>query len=179
MYCQRCYVRYVLRTVSTAAAAVILPFYAATLWVIASPYTYSQSFLKRTERIIVGGIYPAFVGPASLLTHTPAPSRITILHLRPQSMDPLKGSPAKNTKSTETADTTTYQVVGELTNKRSVVITGARAYVLSRELLLVESFGILIHATRTCRETPTPAPSQRTRFALSVTQRRSRRSSSA
>ena len=40
-------------------------------------------------------------------------------------MDPLKGSPAKNTKSTEAADTTTNQVVGELTNKRSVVITGA------------------------------------------------------
>ena len=85
MYCERCYVRYVLRTVSTAqqprelrirmyvvysrtcdvyssssssscdgathllstllrtvstaAAAVVLPFYAATLWVIASPYT--------------------------------------------------------------------------------------------------------------------------------------------
>ena len=42
-------------------------------------------------------------------------------------MDPLKRSPAKNTKSTETADTT-YQVVGELTNERSVVITGAAAY---------------------------------------------------
>ena len=39
MYCQRCYVRYVLRAVSsTAAAAVVLPFYAATLWVIALPY---------------------------------------------------------------------------------------------------------------------------------------------
>ena len=44
----------------------------------------------------------------------------------------------------------------------------------------MESFGILIHAaTRTCRKTPTPAPSQRTRFALSVTHRRSKRSSSA
>ena len=46
-------------------------------------------------------------------------------------------------------------------------------------ILLVESFGILIHATKTCRETPTPAPSHRTHFALSVTQRRSRRSSFA
>ena len=38
MYCQRCYVRYVLRTESTAAAAaaVVLPFYAATLWAISS-----------------------------------------------------------------------------------------------------------------------------------------------
>ena len=43
----------------------------------------------------------------------------------------------------------------------------------------MESFGILIHAARTCRKTPTPAPSQRTRFALSVIQRRSKRSSSA
>ena len=32
--CQRCYVRYVVRTVSTAAAAVVLPFYAATRWVV-------------------------------------------------------------------------------------------------------------------------------------------------
>ena len=32
-------------------------------------------------------------------------------------MDPMKRSPAKKTKSTETADTTTYQVDGELTNK--------------------------------------------------------------
>ena len=32
-------------------------------------------------------------------------------------MDPLKRSSAKSTKSTETADTTTCQVVGELINK--------------------------------------------------------------
>ena len=57
-------------------------------------------------------------------------------------MDPLKRSPAKNTKSTETADTTTYQVVGELTNKMSVVIPRAGAYSFSGKLLLVESFGI-------------------------------------
>ena len=63
-------------------------------------------------------------------------------------MDPLKRSPAKNTKSTETADTTTYQVVGELTNEKSVVITGAGAYDLWRKFLLVESFGILIHASK-------------------------------
>ena len=50
---------------------------------------------------------------------------------------------------------------------------------IEKVILLVESFGILIHATRTCRETRTPAPSHRTRFALSVTQRRSRRSSCA
>ena len=104
MYCQRCYVRYVIGTVSTAAAqratytsmyvvystqrvirtaavysscdgaahvlstllravcptcsiysntaaaAVVLPFYAATMWVIASPYTYCQSFYKQTEQ---------------------------------------------------------------------------------------------------------------------------------
>ena len=57
-------------------------------------------------------------------------------------MDSLKRSPAKNPKSTETADTTTYQVVGELTNKMSVVITGAGAYdFVSRKFLLVESFG--------------------------------------
>ena len=69
-------------------------------------------------------------------------------------MEPLKRSPAKNTKSTETADTTTYQVVGELTKKRSVVITGAGAHDFSRKLFLEEeSFGILVHATRTCRET--------------------------
>ena len=93
-------------------------------------------------------------------------------------MDPLKRSPAKNTKSTETADTMTYQVVSNLTNKRSVVITGAGAYDFSRKSLLDEElFGISIHATRTCRETPTPAPSPRARFALRVTQR-SRRSSS-
>ena len=55
-------------------------------------------------------------------------------------MDPLKRSPAKNTKSIETADMTTYQVVGELTNKSSVVITGAGAYDFSEKLLLVESF---------------------------------------
>ena len=55
-------------------------------------------------------------------------------------MDSLKRSPAKNTKSTETANTTTYQVVGELTNKSSVVITGAGAYDFSEKLLLVESF---------------------------------------
>ena len=47
-------------------------------------------------------------------------------------MDPLKRSPAKNTKSTETADTTTYQAGGELTNERSAVITGAGAYTPSR-----------------------------------------------
>ena len=93
-------------------------------------------------------------------------------------MDPLKRSLVKNTKSTETADSTTYQVFDGLTNKRSVVITGAGAYDFSRKLLLVESFGILSHATRTCRETSTPAPSQRPRFVMSVTQR-SRRSSSA
>ena len=40
-------------------------------------------------------------------------------------MDALNSSAAKNTKSTETADTTTYQSVAELTNKKSVVITGA------------------------------------------------------
>ena len=92
-------------------------------------------------------------------------------------MDSLKRSPAKNTKSTETANTTTYQVVGELTNQRGVVVTGAGAYDFSRMLLLVESFGIFVHVTRTCRETPAPAPSQRARFALGVTQRRRRRSS--
>ena len=50
MSCQRCYARYVLRTVSTAAASVVLPFYAATLWVVASSYTYSQSFYKQTKQ---------------------------------------------------------------------------------------------------------------------------------
>ena len=39
-----------LRTVSTAAAAVVLPFYAATLWVIASPYTVLPEFL-----LVIGG----------------------------------------------------------------------------------------------------------------------------
>ena len=131
----------------------------------------------------VAGNYPAFCG-----THTPT-LPLPPQHLLaspsstcspPQPMDPLKRSPAKNIKSTETADTTTYQAVGDLTNKRSVVITGGGAYDFSRKLLLdEESFGSLIHATRTCRETPTPARSQRARFALIVTQRRSRRSSSA
>ena len=45
-------------------------------------------------------------------------------------------------------------------------MTGAGACDSSRKLLVVvEAFGILIHATRTFRETLTPAPSQRTRFA--------------
>ena len=48
-------------------------------------------------------------------------------------MDPLKGSPAKNTNSTQTTETTTYKVVGELTSKRSVAITGAGAYDLIEE----------------------------------------------
>ena len=59
---------------------------------------------------------------------------------------------------------------------------GCRGLRLLEEKLLLDEeslFGILIHATGTCRGTSTPAPSQRTRFALSVTQRRSRRSSSA
>ena len=103
-------------------------------------------------------------------TPPPAPSHITILHLLAATTDgPPEPSPGQ------------YQVVGEITIKRSVVITGAGAYDFSRKLLLVEleSFGILIHATRTCRDTPTPAPSQRPRFNLGVTQRSSKRSSSA
>ena len=44
---------------------------------------------------------PLFVGPASLLTPPPNTSRITILYLLAATTDgPLKGSPAKNTKST-------------------------------------------------------------------------------
>ena len=50
-------------------------------------------------------------------------------------MDPLKRSPAKYTKSTETADTTTYQVVGEFTNKRSVVISGAGVYTTTYQVV--------------------------------------------
>ena len=76
MNCQRCYVRYVLRAVSTAAA-VVLPFYAATLWVIASLHTYSQSFCQQKEQQ-----YPAFENRscgAQISSHTPipAPSLIT------------------------------------------------------------------------------------------------------
>ena len=87
MYCQRCYVRYVLRTVSTAAAAVFLPFYAATLWVIASPCV----------RITVAGNYPAFCGTrVPTHTHTPAPSRITTLHLLAATTDgPPEGFPGQ------------------------------------------------------------------------------------
>ena len=61
-----------LRTVCTAysiyaAAAVVSPFYAATLWVIASPHTYSHSLHKQTGQqhyhsIVVAGNYPAFCG---------------------------------------------------------------------------------------------------------------------
>ena len=89
MYCQRCYVLYVLRTLCKAAAAVVLHFYAATLWVIASPYTYSQSFYKQNS-IIVAGNYTAFCR-TRIPTHPPppAPSRITILHLLAATTDGL------------------------------------------------------------------------------------------
>ena len=49
MYCQRCYVRYVLRTVSTAAAAAVLPFYAATLWAVGHRIT---AYI-RTPRVLI------------------------------------------------------------------------------------------------------------------------------
>ena len=96
-------------------------------------------------------------------------------------MDPLKRSlPGQEYQVDRDRRYDDVSVVGKLTKERSV-ITGAGACDLSRKSLLVESFVILfhMHATRTCRETPTPAPSQRTRLALSVSQRRSRRNSSA
>ena len=104
------------------------------LWVIASRYTYSHRFCKQTEQQYHScQQLSRFLWDLHPYTHTPAPSRITILHLlAATSNGPPEGPPAKSTKSTETADTTTYQVVGELTNKRSVVITRAAAYDLYR-----------------------------------------------
>ena len=82
MYCQHCYVRYVLRTVSTAAVAVVLPFYAATLWVIASPYTVLPEFLQ-TKQYHSCRQLSRFLWDPHPTPHTPPPatSRITVLHL--------------------------------------------------------------------------------------------------
>ena len=82
MYCRRCYVRYVLRTVSTADAAVFLPFYAATLWVIATPCT-PRVFINKPNSIKGAGNYPAFCGthiptlnfpPSTFSHHHPPPA---------------------------------------------------------------------------------------------------------
>ena len=84
MYCQHCYVRYVLRTVSTAAVAVVLPFYAATLWVIASPYTVLPEFLQ-TKQYHSCRQLSRFLWDPHPTPHTPlliAVSRLTILHLQ-------------------------------------------------------------------------------------------------
>ena len=81
-YCQRCYVRYVLRAVSSAAAAVVLPFYAVTLWVIVSPYT-PRVFINK-QNIIVAGNYPAFCGTHPYTSHFP-PSTLSHHHPPPAS----------------------------------------------------------------------------------------------
>ena len=135
MYCQRCYlVRTICTTYSIYSKQQLLWSYLSTqlrraLWVI----TYSQRFSKQTEQYHSCQQLSRFLWDLHPYTHTPAPSRITILHLlAATSNGPPEGPPAKSTKSTETADTTTYQVVGELTNKRSVVITRAAAYDLYR-----------------------------------------------
>ena len=149
MHCQRCYVRYVLRTaVPTAAAAVVLPFYAAALWVIASPAAYSQRFYKQYScSIIVAGNYPAFCGthniPIHLTLPPPPPSRITILHLLAATTD----GPSEAFHGQE------YQV--DRDRRYDGVSSCRRAYEpkecgdnervpydFSKKLLLVESFGI-------------------------------------
>ena len=114
----------------------------------------SQEFYKQTEQvvvsIIVAGNYPAFFGTQinpyqvhltlhstfSHHRHPPAsrPNRWTLCSVPWPRIPSRQRFPAKNTKSTETADTTTHQVVGKLTNKRSAVITGAGTYDFSRKL---------------------------------------------
>ena len=97
-------------------------------------------------------------------------------------MDPRKRSPAKNTKSTKDRRYDDVSSCRRAYEQKECGDNGCRGLRLLEEKLLLDEeslFGILIHATGTCRGTSTPAPSQRTRFALSVTQRRSRRSSSA
>ena len=97
----------------------------------------AHNFLKNKPNIIkVAGNYPAFCG-----THIPTLTLHPPQHLLaspsstcqpPQPMDPLKRFPAKNTKSTETADTTTLSSCRGAYEQRSVVITGAGAYTTSR-----------------------------------------------
>ena len=114
---------YYVQYLQQAAAAVVLPStqLRCGLWVIAAPYTYSQRFYKQTEQQHHGcQQLSRFLWDLHPHTHTPAPSRITILHLLAATTDgPPEASPAKNTKSTETANRTTYQVVGEITSKKS------------------------------------------------------------
>ena len=116
-------------------------------------------------------------------TSPPAPPCITILHLLAATTDaPPEAFPGQEyhvDRDRRYDDVSTCRRAYE---QKECGDYGSRVLRLIEEItsiLLVESFGILIHATRTCRETPTPAPSHRTRFALSVTQRRSRRSSCA
>ena len=129
--------------------------------------------------IIVAGHYPVFCGIH--FPHTPPPApRITILHLLATTTDgPPEAFPGQEYEVDRDRRYDDVSRCPRAYEQRCVVMTGARAYDLSRKLLLVESFGIFILATRTCRETSTSAPSWRTRFAVSVTQRRSQRSSAA
>ena len=132
--------------------------------------------------IIAAGNYPAFCGTHFPAPHTspPAPSRSTTLHLLAATTDgPPQAFPGQEYEVDRDRRYDDVSRCPRAYEQRCVVMTGARAYDLSRKLLLVESFGIFILATRTCRETSTSAPSWRTRFAVSVTQRRSQRSSAA
>ena len=75
---------YYVQYLQQAAAAVVLPStqLRCGLWVIAAPYTYSQRFYKQTEQQHHGcQQLSRFLWDLHPHTHTPAPSRITILHL--------------------------------------------------------------------------------------------------
>ena len=86
MYCQRCYVRYVLRAVFTAILQQLLWSCLSTQLRCGSSHhrirTARVFINKQNSSIIVAGNYTAFCGTRiPTRTPSPAPSRITILHL--------------------------------------------------------------------------------------------------
>ena len=86
MYCQRCYVRYVLRAVFTAILQQLLWSCLSTQLRCGSSHhrirTARVFINKHNSSIIVAGNYTAFCGTRiPTRTPSPAPSRITILHL--------------------------------------------------------------------------------------------------
>ena len=135
-----------------------------------------------SEMCIRDSHYPAFCGihiPPNI--SPPATSRITILHLLAATTDgppeAFPGQQYKVDKDRRYDDVSSCRRAYEQKEYGDNGCLGLRLRfeeVISRAVVWS-----LIHATRTCMETSAPAPSHRTRFALSVTQRRSRRSSCA
>ena len=68
MYCQRCFVRYVLRTVSTAAVAVVLPFAVGRRIIV---YVLPEFYILTEQRYYSCRQLPCFLWDPHPYSHTP------------------------------------------------------------------------------------------------------------